>query len=276
VTEPPLAEDDRALSTLGRRARDHIDARPRAWEAVACSERSEQEVAAERLAAGDAPEAVELARELFRPPDEAEHAAIVDALLAQQATRREAPPVVSIPTETAANDSRRTWLVGVVALAAAIALAWWLVPGSPVEPEPPVLAMAPIPVYELLETDGGLAAMRSRPVEPGAVLQYRSDTKLEWSVRPRVAAEGEIGARVFAFGEGKAMEVATDGLLEVHTSGAVRVAGQVASLGLTRGAWTIAIVVGRPAALPNDPAAVRDSEGSETWVVRRLRIVVED
>jgi hypothetical protein len=184
-----------------------------------------------------------------------------------------------MPAETAANDSRRLWLLGVVALAAAIVLAWWLVPGrsgSPVEPEPPVLAMAAIPAYEALETDGGLAAMRGRPVDPGGVLQYRSDTKLEWSVRPRVAVEGEIGARVFAFGEGKAMQLATDGLLEVHASGAVRVAGQLASLGLTRGAWTIAIVVGRPKALPSDPAVVRDSEGDETWVVRRLRIVVED
>jgi hypothetical protein len=41
----------------------------------------------------------------------------------------------------------------------------------------------------------------------------------------------------------------------------------------------IAIVVGRPSALPSEPAAIRNAASTETatgWTVRRLSLVVED
>jgi hypothetical protein len=272
------ADDDQTVRALGRRAREQLEARARAWEAVTHGERGEDEVAAERLAAGDAPEAVASARAIFRPPDEAEHAALVEGLLARQAASRDsALPAMTV--EPAANDSGRRWWVAALAVAAMVALAWWLVPGdpgSPTQPDPPSMAHAPIPAYGPLETDGGLVAMRSQPAEPGAVHRYRADTKLEWRVRPNVAIDGAMGARLFAFGEGAAMELAAAGLVEVSVSGAVRVVGRFGALGLTPGSWTIAIVVGRPAALPSDPAVVRDAHDSEAWIVRRLSLVAED
>ncbi len=270
MTEPPPSEDD-ALRALGRRARERMEAQPDAWEAVARGERSEAEVVAERLQAGDAPELVERAAALFRPPDADEHEALMDALLAR--TR----PVVLEPT-AAANDSGRAWLVRGLAVAAALVLGWWLVPreSAPIEADPPVLALARIPAYELLESDGGLAATRSLPVSPSTVHRYRADSELEWRVRPRSAVQGEVAVRLFAFGEGTAKMLAADDLVEVAPTGAVRVHGLVGSLGLARGTWTIAIVVGRPAALPSDPEAVRDGEGGDTWIVRRLQLVLED
>lgn len=284
----PLADDDQALRALGQRAREQARARPQAWEAVALGERSEDEIAAERLAAGDAPEAVVLARELFRPPSEAEHDAMVEALLARQPTggaaSREAAAspteaaVVASPTEPAANDPGRPWWAAAVAIAAALALAWWLVPGrsdSPVEPDPPVVARVSLPAYTL-ETDGGLTATRAVPSAPTAVLHYRAGSTIEWIVRPQLAAQDRVGVRLFAFGEDRAMLPPTEGLVEVGPTGSVRVAGPIEALGLPPGEWTIAIVVGWPAALPSEPAAVRDAQDSETWIVRRVRLVLED
>lgn len=266
------------MRALGRRAREQLEARGHAWEAVARGERGEDEVAAERLTAGDAPESVALARTIFRPPDEAEHAALVEGLLARQAaSRRSAGPATVI--EPAANDSGPGRWVATLAVAAVVALAWWLVPGdpsSPAQPHAPRVAHAAIPTYEPLETEGGLTVMRSVPAEPGAVHRYRPDTQLEWRVRPKVAVDGPIGARLFAFGRDAATPLAVAGLVEVSVSGAVRVAGRFGALGLTPGSWTIAIVVGRPAALPSDPALVRDAQDTEGWIVRRLSIVVED
>jgi hypothetical protein len=277
VTDP-LADDDQTLRALGRRAREQLEARTHAWEAVARGERGEDEVAAERLAAGDAPEIVASARAIFRPPDQAEHAALVEGLLARHAAPHgSAAPVVAV--EPAANDSGRRWWAAALAVAAAVALAWWLVPGdpgSPTSPDAPVVAHASIPAYEPLETDGGLAAVRGQLAETGVVHRYRADTELEWRVRPKVAADGAIGARLFAFGQGFAEQLAAEELVEVSAAGAVRVAGRFGALGLSPGSWTIAIVVGRPAALPNDPALVRDAEDTDAWIVRRLSLVVED
>lgn len=272
MTDPLADADDRALHALGRRARERVEARARAWEAVAHGERGEDEVAAEQLAAGDAPEAVARARALFRPHDEAEHATLLQALLDQRAAAHE-----PVPAEPAANDSGRAWLWVGLAVAAAIVLGWWLVPdrsGPSIEPHPPVVALGPLPAYDL-STDGGLTAMRSQPAEPTAMHRYRAGSPFEWVVRPRVAATGEVGARLFVFGPGKSEVLAAAGLVEVSPAGAVRVAGTIDALGLARGEWTIAIAVGRPAALPSDPAAVRDAEAGEEWIVRRVWLVLE-
>lgn len=276
VIDPP-GDDDQTLRALGRRAREQLDARARAWEAVTRGERSEDEVAAERLAAGDPPEAVASAREIFRPPNEAEHAALVEGLLARHDASHGFAPLVTV-AEPAANDSGRGWAIA-LAVAAMLALAWWLVPGdpdSPTQPDVPVVAHASIPAYAPLETNGGLAAVRSRTAEAGAVHRYRADTELEWRVRPQVAVDGAIDARLFAFGEGVAREIDASGLVEISAAGAVRVAGRFGALGLAPGSWTIAIVVGRPAALPSDPAVVRDADDTDAWIVRRLSIVAED
>lgn len=274
----PLADDDKTLRALGHRAREQLEARTRAWEAVTHGERSEDEVAAERLAAGDAPEAVATARALFGPPDEAEHAALVEGLLARQAASHRAdPPVVAV--EPAANDSGRRWWTVALAVAAVAALAWWLVPGDPdssARTDAPLVAHASIPAYEPLETDGGLAAVRGQPTEPAVVHRYRADTAIEWRVRPKVAVDGAIGARLFAFGPGVATELAAEDLVEVSPAGAVRVAGRFGALGLSPGAWTIAIVVGRPAALPSEPAIVRHAGDDDAWIVRRVSLMAED
>jgi hypothetical protein len=273
----PLADDDQTLRALGRRAREQLEARVSAWEAVTHGERSEDEVAAERLAVGEAPEAVASGRAIFRPPDEAEHAALVEGLLARQAAPRDSTePATAV--EPAANDSGRGWWVAALAVAAVVALAWWLVPGgpgSPTQPDAPLVAHGSIPAYEPLETDGGLTGMRSHPTETGVVHHYRADMELEWRVRPKVAVGGAIGARLFAFGEDDAMELAAAELVEVSAAGAVRVAGRFGALGLTPGSWTIAIVVGRPEALPRDPALVRDAHDGDAWIVRRLSLIVE-
>jgi hypothetical protein len=275
----PLADDDQTLRALGRRARQQLEARTRAWEAVAHGERGEEEVAAERLAAGDAPEVVASARAIFRPLDDAEHAALVEGLLVRHAAAHGSGSPAMV-VEPAANDSGRRGWVAALAVAAAVALAWWLVPGdpgSPTSPDAPVVAHASIPAYASLETEGGLAAFRSRPAaDAGAVHRYRADTKIEWRVRPEVAVDGAIGARLFAFGRGVAEQLPAEELVEVSAAGAVRVAGRFGALGLSPGAWTVAIVVGRPAALPNDPALVRDAEDTDAWIVRRLSLVVED
>jgi hypothetical protein len=283
---------DEHLRALGRHARDRLAEHPSEWEAVARGERSVEEVAAVRAEAGDSPEAIERAKALFRPFDEAEDEALVAALLGVGGREGAAPggeggaEVIALRGRAAkgvvpeAKDGRGArWLWGVAAAAAVVAV-WLLRPGRPGPdgPEPAgdggLVAVAPLPAYRL-ETDGGLNAMRGDTGNAPEVPVYRNDTPFAWTIRPQVAVEGEIEVRVYAQDKGPARLLPADDRLEIDANGAVRLSGRFASLGLAPGEWTIVLVVGRPSALRRAPEELLANDG-EGWVVLRQNIVSEE
>ena len=89
------AEDD-LLGELGALEREYDDAFPHAWEDVVRGTRSAEEVAAERLAAGDDPDEVAALAEQLAPPCEAqrnaEREAWIDRLVDAAATSSDQEP----------------------------------------------------------------------------------------------------------------------------------------------------------------------------------------
>jgi hypothetical protein len=289
VTEAdPIDDQIRALAAHARR-RAEQDA---AWEGVSRGDRAAEDVARERLAAGDDPEEVERAKELYRPFDEEEDAALVEAVRRElgrggggaeaiDAKQAEAPgsPDEGEPgsSKAAANDGRGYALLGLLAAAVAVVVVWrfWPTPDatSP-QSEPTVVAQAALPAYEL-EADSGLLDQRGDDGPAAKVLRYRSDTPLSWIMRPQVRAEGEVVARMVARRDGQTgVQPMRPELVEVR-NGTVRIEGHARDLGLSAGAWTIAIVVGRPGAVPSDPAELWAQASAADVVVERVHIVLE-
>lgn len=298
MPQPDLMEE--RLRALGTRAR--LAQQDEAWEAVALGGRAEHEVALERAQAGDLAEEIEQARAMYRPFGEREQAALVDVLLvtvSQADTPGRADPEQDDawllddaspprtgpgdvrPTEAkprAANDLRYLWIAGLAAVAALVVWQVWPSPPKPEEgPSSEQIATAAMPAYRL-DSDGGLRSQRGDDGGPpaGVPLHYGPETRLEWAMRPLARVEGEVEVRVFAHREGssEAILLALEGVVEIR-DGAVRIAGPASVLGLSPGAWNIAIVMGRPGMLPSDPAVVRTADRTDAWLVERLRIVLE-
>jgi hypothetical protein len=198
---------------------------------------------------------------------------------------------------------------GLLASAAAAIVLWWVWPpndevrefasevdraavgGTGDEHQPTQAQRAPLPNY-VLETDGGLERARgdtgetSSGVEPDDAApdrhHYRRDTPFEWVLRPIENTSVEpVGVRGFAFVDGSSagLPLTLDPLAQAIESGAIRIKGEISQLGLEPGRYTIALAIGRPAALPAQAADVFAPSGAATpraWVVRRVDVVIED
>ncbi len=264
VIEPPRS-DDEDLRALGQRVRERLRDRSEAWERVVQGEGDADAVMGERIEAGDDPLLAAHARAVFEPLDDGEQEALVAALLAAAAE-----PVVDEAggqsIEPAANDSGRARWMGLLAVAAAVLLGWWLWPAA-------VAPGSSLPGYGL-ETDGGLTELRIRPAAPPAELRYRADSEFAWELRPEHEVAGEVAARGFALADGATKTLPLEGVTRVSPRGAVRVAGRIDALGLSPGPWTIVLVVGRPAQLPT-VAPQQPPSGDAGWTMVRLSIVIE-
>ena len=213
-----------------------------------------------------------------------------DNLILLPTTEGEASkPGPAKPGEIAAHDpgSSRSWWIpgGMLAAAAAAIAVWWIWPPSEEirgigRDETTVAQRDPLPSY-VLETDGGLKQLRGDTdgsINDDAPHRYRRQTKFEWILRPKSPVSGEIAVRAFAFVSGgqAALPLATDALVEIADSGAIRIAGQIAQLGLEPGRYTIALVIGRPDALPEQAPDSSGPRPNESWELRRVEITIED
>jgi hypothetical protein len=186
----------------------------------------------------------ELARALHEPIDPQLRERLFDIM---ETNRASAPTPVP-----AANDSGRRWaVVGLgVLVAAAAAVVILIGPRGGVPDEAPRFALASIPNYTFT-TDGGLALQRSHPAPSTGDLQYRSNNQFTWEGRPETRVGAPVDVRVCAnSASGEIVEIAIDPFLEIFPeSGAVRLQGRVAALGLSPGHWTVTIAVGHPQVL---------------------------
>jgi hypothetical protein len=220
--EPTEREHREALASL--QALDR--AMTRDWQAVALGQRDLDEVVAERAAAGDDPDSSERAKLLFRPYDDLEQRRLLDAVLAGSA-----------------KSGRRRWSTGLslAAIAAAVAILVVMLAGprGGVDPSP---RMASLPAYQI-ETDGGLAKTRSTPQPESGPIHYAPANEFEWTIRPREDIRGPQPdfAVIARDTQGRATPVFPTA--HVADSGAIRLTGTIADLGLAPGEWTIEVVL---------------------------------
>lgn len=227
-----------------------------AWADVTFGRRGADEVAAERLAAGDSPEEVELARSLYTPRE------LDEELL----TRPETTPDGAGEHEAAANE-RGYWFL-LLGIAAAVAL---LVFGFTGRERSPTLAVddhadtrraAALPGYAL-ETDRGLETERGDRDLPVDMLRYRPSIRFDWTMRPELDVAGDVGLRLCAApvgGEARPLEL-DDALVAKGRGGSFRIHGPVSALGLAPGRWTVTLIIARPEALAGLDCGAPEAEG---------------
>ncbi|MBN1205934.1 MAG: hypothetical protein JXB05_13540 [Myxococcaceae bacterium] len=235
---------DKLLLELGRVARERrqAEARDERWESLTEGTLSEadrrelERLAQQEPAAGEAYEA-------FRPLEEAAReriAARLERELAAEPAREEPPPARVIPL--ASRRRLRVVAPAVAALAAAAAVLFVVFPrGGP-----------PLPGY-------GLSFSSEQGVRSGApeqeVPRLGPGSLLELVLRPEQAVEGPVEVRAFLLRPGEAR--AWTPPMERSPEGAVRIRGPVeALLSVPPGEWTLAIAVGRPGTLPEEPGEV--------------------
>jgi hypothetical protein len=292
-------ERDELCLDLGRLEREaELIEPPAEWEAVARGDMSVEQA----LGSGSLDADPALAAAYFRPFDAGERDSLVDGLLAAVAAPAAVPAPAVAPAPEPDNviplaaakpkphdpASSKFWWIpgGMLAAAAAAILAWWVWPPNAAVQRidgPRVAALDPLPSY-VLETDGGLKELRGDTGSEDAVRhRYAHDTPFEWVLRPKTDVSEPVGVRAFAFVEGgrAGLPVDLQRLATVAASGAVRITGKIADLNLEPGRYTIALVVGRPDALPTDASAVLEpadgaSDATAAWSARRIEILIED
>ncbi|NVB38057.1 hypothetical protein G6O69_09455 [Pseudenhygromyxa sp. WMMC2535] len=214
------------------------------------------------------------------------------AAQAKEAKEAEEPQAATSLTARLAGTGPWWWVPGGLLIAAAAAIVAWvfwppsqeLLDSSGGSGQLVADASGgPMPAYQL-ETDGGLKQLRSEGEssegEPNADTKphdYRRGSKFEWILRPREAVEGELEVRAFAFAGqrlDRGLPLALAELVEISPSGSVRVAGTIGQLGLEPGAYTIALLVGRPGSLPSDAGAVREGGEDGSWQIHRIAIAI--
>jgi hypothetical protein len=237
--------DDELLKELARVAREQkqdgkLDER---WDGLSAGTLSDEERAElERLAA-QSPEGKE-AHEAFRPLDAAARERISARLEQELAPARPQAPAERREAKVL-PFRRRGWQVasGAAVAAAAAVAAFVLLPAQ---------KGPPLPGYSL--SLAGIQELRSDGAE-AEVARLEPGSQLVLVLRPEQAVGGRVEVRAFLFrdGEGRAWTPP----MEVSEDGAVRIRGRVEELlPLSPGEWTLAVAVGRPGEVPDEPREV--------------------
>ncbi|KIG15293.1 hypothetical protein DB30_05720 [Enhygromyxa salina] len=259
---------DQLLLALADRARE----RPSAWDPVTHGERGVDEVAAETGVNA------ELARAYFEPFDAGETQAVVDAVLARAAPAAEASPEQPAVVVPLRPRNRTTTAILAVTLAIAAAAALWMIWPQPKigGSDPTIATREPIPAYGV-EVGGWLKTLRDDATPAPSRYRYRAETPFEWVLRPEAQVGDALAVRAFVIGEAgqPGRPLALDGLTEIASTGAIRIHGTIAQLMLAPGRYTIALVVGRPDALPERAAALTEPTDEPAWRVLRIDIDIE-
>lgn len=201
-----------------------------------------------------------------------------------------APPPTSTPADAGESAAKlkpdhraSSWWVpgGMLVAAAAAILLWWVWPPSEDVRGPQLAQLEPLPTYSL-EVDGGLAQLRGEEPseEPAATepARYQRNTQFSWQMRPELEVGEPVSVRgfVFASGGSAGLPLALDALTQRAASGVLRVFGEISSLDLEPGRYTIVLAVGRPDDLPTQAAQVASPKPEDAWQVHRVEIIIED
>lgn len=216
----------------------------RDWQDVALGRAELDEVAAQRAEAGDDPEALARAKQLFRPFDDLEDARMIDALLGAVAQPTAQPDTPADPAQPSREHAERRFLIAVTLVAIAAVLVFTLVAigsslrgsGDPLEP------IAALPSYTV-DPGEGLATKRSTPADER--LRYTAANTYDWIVRPGLDVAGPL-PRVFAVARDAASHDHPLALrFETAATGTMRATGSVGELGLALGEWTVVLTLVR-------------------------------
>jgi len=257
----------RELIQMERERRDAEHAKlDERWDRLSAGELSPEEEAVLRQLAETTEEGHE-AYEAFRPLGPDFQARVVRAVRDQSAaaTPRPAPAGAPKPPARLLPFRKRAaavggWLTAAAAVAAGLLL---FLPG----------AQPPLPDYKLAGLSGGAIAMRGEPSE--ASRTFPPGSRFELVARPDTAVPGKIAVQCF-LGRGR-------DLLPWETppasfkDGVVRIVGTVGrDVVIPPGEWTLWVVVGRPAKLP-DAAELRAHFGrspprTPDWVALNARL----
>jgi hypothetical protein len=212
------------------------------WEALASGQLSAEDEAA-LVARAQRTSAGRVAYEAFRPLDEVERGEIEAKILAQRGARD--PPAVT--------PLRRRRVLWAFAAAAALAGAFALF-------VPRFSGEAMVPAYELAMA-GGEQMERGTPDAQGSAPRFGPGSMVEIVARPKVAVAGKVDVRGALVQDGRSQ--AWRPPLEITPEGVAHIAGTRETVfpGVPDGAWELVLAVGRPGALPQDPAAGNAEQG---------------
>ncbi|MEM7154586.1 MAG: hypothetical protein AAF799_17190 [Myxococcota bacterium] len=272
------AEDD-LLGQLGALEREYDDAFPEAWEDVVRGTRSADEVAAERLEAGDDPDEVEALKAELAPVSEVEREAWIDQL-AEAAATSEPSPAAAEPDNVVSLGDRRSsragWVAGAVAVLVAAAVVLWLMPrdgGAPVEPG---RAASTLPGFSLLVRNETVHEIRSADDGPKAEAEvYQARTQVHWVIRPERSVGESLQLRVLAEAqgdtEGAKRRLIDPGKITVSERGVVELVGTFGELfELPTGRWSLHLVLGS-----KPPADVAEFDAGGPWTVVKPAYLVD-
>lgn len=241
-----MSEPDDLLERLGGLEREYDDTFPHAWEAVARGERTTADVLAERQGLDDPRELAALAESL-RPITPEERAAWVDRLAGETA----AP--ASLPR------GRLVWLATSGAVLAAAGLAMWAWPRSD---GPRASAGPALPSFSLEVRNETVHDVRAAAPEEAGPHRYQPGSDLHWVIRAEGSVALPLGLRVLAEELSPASPppqrmVVNPGPIEVSEHGVIALRSTMGKAlpSLTRGRWSLRMIVGEPGALPADAEA---------------------
>ncbi len=203
------------------------------------------------------PMLIERSKVLFAPPSAERERVIREKVLEAAAPARPS----------------RWWAPGIVALAAAVLLAFAL-------RSPRADQGASLGVQYQVELSADWDSVRSNPDIPADTSSrvYRIDQLVEFTLRPSIAVdESELDVLMLAFGEeGDGVRVGALRRLTT-TTGTVRFSERLDSVALAPGTWRLVFVVGRVGEVPQGPERLERGEPLPTGsgVVTRETIRVE-
>lgn len=122
---------------------------------------------------------------------------------------------------------------------------------------PPQKSAGPLPGYEASFV-GGDRSWRSaaEPTDRDALPELSLGSQLEWSLVPVHAVRGTVEARMFVVRNRQARLWTPP--FDVSPQGVVRIRGTAEGLGLSPGAWTLVVGLGRPGAVPAEPQQISE------------------
>ncbi|HSP78024.1 MAG TPA: hypothetical protein VLQ93_05820, partial [Myxococcaceae bacterium] len=233
---------DKLLEELGRvaRERQHAERLDPRWESLAEGELSDAEREELERLAREEPAAAE-AYEAFRPLEAEIRERIVARVEQELASATAGSPSAQVVPLVRPRRTR-VLLPMLSALAAAVALFVVASPGD----------VPPVPAYAL--SLSGEQTVRSEVPGP-EVARLGPGSRLELILRPEREVEGAVEVRAFLLRPGEARRWTPP--MEHSPEGAVRIHGPVEELlPIPPGEWTLALAVGRPGTLPEEPEAI--------------------
>ncbi|HEY2512474.1 MAG TPA: hypothetical protein VGI39_16520 [Polyangiaceae bacterium] len=133
-----------------------------------------------------------------------------------------------------------------------------------------------LPSYEMtVSGDRTTRAAGDAPAE--AIVELHADSQVNLVLRPAKAIAGDIGVRGFLVQGGTAKAWAPP--VQISKDGAVRISGAAGDIFGGPGEWDVALGVGRPSDLPDDPSIVAAEvagahhEHAFRLLVRKVRVV---